>query len=75
MMKMCEVRVGMLFRDTAGYLLTVTALTERGFTYSYETGHPLIPRWGWSIAKDGHEHFGHDGHCLYDLVGEETSSA
>lgn len=71
-MKMSDVRVGMVFRDFGGVKITVTALTARGFRYSRPTVMPFIPRWGMSFAKDGHEHFGLDGECLYTLVIPEA---
>lgn len=70
-MKMSEVRVGMRLRDPHNKhfpLLTVTELTPRGFKYSLDRPYSLIPRWGMSYAKDGHEHYGDGGECYFELV-------
>lgn len=73
-MKMSDVRVGMRLRSTIGQpeFVTVTALTERGFEYCLDAARPFIPRWGMSFAKDGHEHFGHDGEAYYEPVAPAT---
>lgn len=69
-MRMSDVRVGMRLRSIFQLHdeITVTEITARGFKYSLDCDKPLIPRWGMTIAKDGHEHFGHNGECLYELV-------
>lgn len=69
---MADVRVGMRLRDPERpyRVITVTALTARGFAYSLPAAMPFIPRWGMSFAKDGHEHFGLNGECLYVVEGD-----
>ena len=75
-MKMTDVKVGMRLRSTVSMtamdqFANVTELTERGFKYSLDAGYPMIPRWGMSVLKDGHEHFGLDGEAHFEPV--ETS--
>lgn len=72
-MKMSSVRPGMRLRSTLHVtpmeqFITVTALTPKGFLYSLDAGYPMIPRWGMSVLKDGHEHFGFNGEALYEPV-------
>ena len=71
-MTMDEVRVGMRLRDTSHRAITVTALTDRGFRYAYDGPQSWIPRWGWSFAADGHEHYGVDGICLFERIEPRT---
>jgi hypothetical protein len=75
-MKMSEVRVGMRLREplTPG-AITVTEITPRGFKYALDEARPFIPRWGMSFAKDGHEHFGLNGECLYEPMDEGRTMA
>ncbi len=71
-MKMSEVKVGMRLRSTVvrsgspDEFANVTELTEKGFRYSLDAGYPMIPRWGMSVNKDGHEHFGLNGDALFE---------
>jgi len=69
-MRMSEVKVGMRLRSTVSTgpdaLVTVTEITDRGFKYSLDAGYPLIPRWGMSVERDGHEHYGISGNALYE---------
>lgn len=70
-MKMADVKVGMRLHSTmVGALspITVTEITERGFKYSLDAPMPLIPRWGMSWAKDGHEHYGYGGEAFYEPI-------
>lgn len=69
-MKMSDVRVGMVFRDPLSPqmgLLTVTALTPKGFTYDAERGYSLGARHGF-VQATGHEHFGIDGETRWEFV-------
>jgi hypothetical protein len=74
-MRMCDVRVGMRLRSTLPNdilsPITVTELTERGFTYSIDREMPFIPRDGLYFRKDGHEHFGFNGEAFYELIDTE----
>ena len=76
-MKMSDVKVGMRLRSKlqSGVLevITVTGITDRGFTYSLDGSYDLIPRWGMRFAKDGHTHFGWQGDALYEplIEGDE----
>ncbi len=72
-MKMSDVKVGMRLRSTISKegpdeFITVTELTDRGFNYSLDASYSLIPRWGMTMNKDGHEHFGFNGDALYEVV-------
>ncbi len=73
-MKMSDVKPGMRLRSTVvrpgapDEFANVTELTEKGFGYSLDRGYALIPRWGMSVNKDGHEHFGIAGEALFELV-------
>lgn len=69
-MKMADVRVGMKLRDTHNPyypLLTVTEITTRGFKYELERPYSLGSRLG---TQTGGEHYGLNGQCWYELVGE-----
>lgn len=65
---MSDVRVGMRMRDPRNSffpLLTVTAITAKGFTYALDSSYSLGSRHG---VTTGGEHYGMDGQCLYELV-------
>lgn len=65
---MCDVKVGMRLLDPRTphqSEMTVTAITEHGFTYKLDTPYSLGTRHG---VTTGGEHFGSDGNCLYELV-------
>lgn len=70
-LRMDEVKVGDRLRlpdDIAGdhRVLTVTDLTERGFHYRFDEAMTIVPRWGMTMAAEGHEHFGLDGMCIFE---------
>jgi hypothetical protein len=74
-LKMVDVTVGMCLRSTLGggprCDVLVTEITERGFIYDLcieEESLSFIPRWGMSIKKRGHEHFGLNGDALFEEV-------
>lgn len=81
-MKMSAIEVGMRLRPTlAGWPtcdVVVTELTERGFKYDLDIAEdslPMIPRWGMSMKRVGHEHFGVDGEALFELVAVGADQA
>jgi len=71
---MSEVKPGMRLRSTVSYhgapdeFANVTELTDKGFRYSLDAAYSMIPRWGMSVNKDGHEHFGLLGDALFELA-------
>lgn len=72
-MKMTDVRVGMRLRDTFNEflpLMTVTAITNKGFRYVLDKPYSYGSRIG---ITTGGEHFGLDGQSCYELVGEPPS--
>lgn len=72
-MRMSDVRVGMHLRPidrVGGNTILVTELTERGFKYSIHPDEEIIhaypARYQMSTLRDGHEHFGLNGKCLFE---------
>jgi hypothetical protein len=72
---MSDVVVGMRLRSTLEggpqCDVVVTELTARGFKYDLdivEESVPFIPRWGMTMNKRGHEHYGVDGEAQYEEV-------
>jgi hypothetical protein len=72
-MKMSSIQPGMRLRSTISRVpmeefITVTELTESGFRFSLDAEYVMITRWGMTMAKDGHEHFGFNGEAFYEPV-------
>lgn len=73
-MRMSDVQVGMWLRPKiglGGFLneecgIFVTEITEHGFKYTTVGVQSLIPRWGMYAPREGHEHYGINGECLYE---------
>lgn len=67
-MRMADVRVGMRLRSVhpPHDEVTVTSVERDGFTYSLDADKPFVPRWDWTIAKDGHRHFGLNGEAQFE---------
>lgn len=71
---MQDVKVEMHLKPNSGYgnTIIVTEITERGFTYSIHPDEEIIhaypARYQMPTLRDGHEHFGFEGHAFFGPV-------